>query len=72
MTWDEEHAILERYSAGEITRKELERALGRDTDFADALRLLHKHELKLPRRRLYPQGPAVDVLRQQLRRAARG
>ena len=41
-------APIERFSAGEISRRELGNLLGAPISFGDTLMMLHKHNLPLP------------------------
>ena len=63
---------LERFSAGEITRRELGHFLGESISFGETLMLLHEHNLPLPRygRPFNPEG--IEALRKAWRQARRG
>lgn len=55
---------LERFSAGEITRRELGNLLGQPISFGDMLMQLHEHKLPLPQygRPFNPAG--IELIRQ--------
>ncbi len=63
---------LERFSAGEISRRELGSLLGDEITFGETLMMLHEHHLPLPRygRPFNPRG--MEVFREALRQARRG
>ena len=63
---------LERFSAGEITRRELGNLLGEEITFGETLMMLHEQNLPLPRygRPFNPSG--MEVFRKALRQARRG
>ncbi len=63
---------LERFSAGEITRRQLGYLLDEPVSFGEMLMMLHKHDLPLPRygRPFNPSG--IEALREALRLARRG
>lgn len=63
---------LERFSEGEITRRELGGLLGDPVSFGETLMLLHERKLPLPRygRPFSPKG--IEALRKALRQARRG
>jgi hypothetical protein len=65
-------SALKRYSAGEITRRELGDCLGEPVSFGETLMLLHQHGLPLPRygRSFNPKGALA--LREALRNVKRG
>jgi hypothetical protein len=53
MTEVEEKQVVELYAQGAIGRGEMFRRLGQESNFADALVLLARHDLSLPR---YPDA----------------
>ena len=63
---------IERFSAGEITRRELGNQLGEPITFGETLMLLHENNLPLPRygRPFNPKG--IEKLREVLRLTKRG
>jgi hypothetical protein len=63
---------LERFSAGEITRRQLGHLLGEPITFGETLMLLHEHHLPLPRygRPFNPNG--IKALQAALQQAKRG
>lgn len=67
-----ERALFERYSQGALTRRELEKALGRDLPFGDALLRLYDFGLPLPRPAYDPDSPGSRVLRTLLREGRHG
>ena len=56
-------ALLERYSRGEITRREIEDQLDRAVSFGTLLRLLGEHDLPLPRIAGDPDSPGIRLIR---------
>ena len=64
-----EIALLESYSRGEITRKEIEDRTGQELGFGALLGLLHEHGLPLPRVVSDPQSPGVRLIRELAERA---
>ena len=58
---------IKRFSAGEISRRELGNLLGAPISFGDTLMMLHAHNLPLPRygRSFNPKG--IELLREALR-----
>ncbi len=71
MIEEEERALFESYSRGEMTRTELERRLGRDLDFADALLKLRAYGLPLPHPPSDPNSPGVQLIRRLASRDTR-
>jgi hypothetical protein len=49
--------LLEAFSRGEITRKDIEEQTGEAVSFGMLLGQLHQHHLPLPRRTTDPQSP---------------
>lgn len=66
-----ERALLESYSRGEITRRELEEHSGEEVSFGRLLGLLHQHGLPLPRIRSDPNSPGILLIAELAERAAR-
>jgi hypothetical protein len=66
-----ERAILESYSRGEITRREIEERTGYDISFGTLLGQLHASGLPLPRVPSDPRSPGVRLIRQLAERAGR-
>ena len=58
---------IKRFSAGQISRRELGNLLGAPISFGDTLMMLHAHNLPLPRygRSFNPKG--IELLREALR-----
>ena len=58
---------IQRFSAGEISRRQLAHLLGAPVSFGEALMMLHAHNLPLPRygRPFNPAG--IEKLREVLR-----
>jgi hypothetical protein len=65
-----ERALLESYSRGEITRREIEERTGHEVRFGTLLGQLHQHGLPLPRVRSDPRSPGVRLIQQLAERAA--
>ena len=63
---------IKRFSAGQISRRELGNLLGAPISFGDTLMMLHEHNLPLPRygRPFNPKG--IELLREALRRQKHG
>ena len=63
---------IERFSAGEISRRELGSLLGEPISFGETLMMLHAQNLPLPRygRPFNPKG--IEKLREALRLTKRG
>jgi hypothetical protein len=64
--------MLEAYSRGEITRREIEDRTGQVIGFGTLLMGLHEHHLRLPRVPSDPNSPGVQLIRQLVERAQRG
>jgi hypothetical protein len=64
-----ERSLLEAYSRGEITRREIEERTDQKISFGTLLGLLHEHGLPLPRVPSDPQSPGVQLLKQLAERA---
>jgi hypothetical protein len=63
---------LQRFSAGEITRRELGHLLGEPISFGETLMKLHEHNLPLPRYGRPFNAQGIEALRMALRQARRG
>jgi len=63
MDQDIDRTLLEAFSRGEISRKEIERRLDREIGFGDLLMQLHKHNLRLPRFASDPNSPGVQLIK---------
>ena len=72
MTQSPERELFERFSRGELDRRELARALDREVLFGDALLKLYEYGLPLPRIAPNLDAPGVQVLREVLRRQVHG
>lgn len=64
-------SLLEGYSRGEITRKEIEEQTGEAIGFGELLGQLHAHRLPLPRIPTDPQSPGVQLIKRLAERALR-
>jgi hypothetical protein len=71
MTADIPTALLEAFSRGEISRKDIEDQTGEYLSFGMLLAQLHRHHLPLPRIHSDPQSPGVQLIRQLTERAMR-
>lgn len=60
---------LQRFSAGEITRRELGHLLGEPISFGETLMMLHEHNLPLPRYGRPFNAEGIEALRKALRQA---
>jgi hypothetical protein len=63
---------LERFSAGEITRRELGDLLGEPISFGETLMKLHEYNLPLPRYGRPFNAQGIEALRMALRQVRRG
>jgi hypothetical protein len=63
--------LLEAYSRGEITRREIEDRTGQVVGFGALLTGLHEHHLPLSRVPVDPNSPGVQLIRQLVGRAQR-
>jgi len=63
--------LLEAYSRGEITRREIEDRTSEVIGFGALLMALHGHHLPLPRVPVDPNSPGVQLIRQLVERAQR-
>ena len=64
-------ALLQAYSRGEITRREIIEKTGQPLSFGTLLMQLHEHKLPLPRIPSDPQSPGVQLIKQLVERAPR-
>jgi hypothetical protein len=64
-------ALLERYSRGEITRREIAEQIGASVSFGALLGQLHEHQLPLPRVPSDPESPGVQLVKRLAQRAPR-
>jgi len=62
--------LLESYSRGEITRREIAEKTGEPISFGFLLGQLHQHGMPLPRLPSDPRSPGVLLIRQLAERAA--
>jgi hypothetical protein len=67
MTPIQKSSPLERYSAGEITRRQLGELLGEPVSFGETLMMLHAHNLPLPRYGRPFNAKGIEALRLALR-----
>ncbi len=63
--------LLEAFSRGEITRKEIEERTGEAVSFGELLGRLHEHRLPLPRFPSDRQSPGVQLIKRLAERAPR-
>lgn len=63
--------LLEAFSRGEITRKEIEEQTGEAVSFGRLLGQLHEHHLPLPRVHSDPQSPGRQLIRRLAERGPR-
>ena len=63
--------LLESYSRGEMTRREIAEQLGQPVSFGQLLGLLQENRLPLPRIAVDPDAPGVKLVRELAIRAAR-
>lgn len=61
--------LLESYSRGEVTRREIEDRLDRPVSFGTLLRLLGEHGLRLPQIASDPNSPGIRLIRDLALRA---
>lgn len=64
-------ALLEAYSRGEITRREIKDQTGQAFSFGALLMQLHGQHLPLPRIPSNPQSPGVQLIRRLAERGSR-
>jgi hypothetical protein len=63
--------LLEAFSRGEITCKEIEEQTGEAVSFGTLLGQLHEHHLPLPRVPGNPQSPGVQLIKRLAERGPR-
>jgi hypothetical protein len=63
--------LLDAYSRGEITRREIAERTGQEVSFGTLLGQLHAHGLPLPRVPSDPRSPGVQLIRRLAARGAR-
>ena len=63
--------LLEAYSRGEITRREIQDRTDQVIGFGALLMALHEHHLQLPRVPVDMNSPGVQLIRQLVERAQR-
>jgi hypothetical protein len=63
---------LQRFSAGEITRRELGHLLGEPISFGDMLMKLHENNLPLPQYGKPYNAEAIEIVRQLAVRKSHG
>ena len=70
MTVSIDRTLLESYSRGEMTRREIGERTGAEISFGFLLGQLHEHGLPLPRIPSDPQSPGVRLVKELVERAA--
>ena len=63
--------LLNAYSRGEVTRREIEERTGQEISFGALLAQLHAHNLPLPRIPSDPRSPGVQLVRRLAERNRR-
>ncbi|HEY5091094.1 MAG TPA: hypothetical protein VIK30_14040 [Polyangia bacterium] len=63
--------LLEAYSRGEITRRDIQEKTGEPVGFGTLLGQLHAHNLPLPRYPSDPNSPGVQLVRRLTERGPR-
>ncbi|MBV9735455.1 MAG: hypothetical protein JO209_06055 [Acidisphaera sp.] len=64
-------ALLESYSRGEVTRREIGERIGEPVGFGALLMQLHEQRLPLPRVPSDPQSPGVQLVKWLVQKANR-
>ena len=64
-------ALLEAYSRGEISRRDISDRLDREVSFGELLGALHAQRLPLPRFPAHPDSAGVKLIRRLAERARR-
>jgi hypothetical protein len=64
--------LLEAYSRGEISRRDIGNRMNAEVRFGDLLAALHAEKLPLPRFPAHPDSPGVKLIRRLAERATRG
>jgi hypothetical protein len=67
-----DRSLLEAYSRGEISRRDISNKMDAEVRFGDLLAALHAEKLPLPRFPAHPDSPGVKLIRRLAERAARG
>jgi hypothetical protein len=67
-----DRSLLEAYSRGEISRRDVSVRMNAEVRFGDLLAALHAAALPLPRFPAHPDSPGVKLIRRLAERAARG
>jgi hypothetical protein len=65
-----EKSLLEAFSRGELTRRDLEQRTQQEISFGTLLAALHAHALPLPRVPSDPRSQGVQLIRRLAERAA--
>jgi len=66
-----DRSLLEAYSRGEISRRDISARLQMEVSFGDLLGALHAHGLPLPRFPAHPDSAGVKLIRRLAERAPR-
>ena len=66
-----DRSLLEAYSRGEISRRDISARLDMEVGFGDLLMALHAHGLPLPRFPAHPDSEGVKLIRRLAERAPR-
>jgi len=64
-------ALLQAYSRGEISRRDISDRMHVEVAFGDLLGALHEHRLPLPRFPAHPDSAGVKLIRRLAERASR-
>jgi hypothetical protein len=67
-----DRSLLEAYSRGEISRRDISNRMDVEVRFGDLLAALHAEKLPLPRYPSDPNSPGVQLIKRLAERAARG
>ena len=67
-----DRSLLEAYSRGEISRRDISNKMDVEVRFGDLLAALHAENLRLPRFPAHPDSPGVELIRRLAERAHRG
>jgi hypothetical protein len=67
-----DRSLLEAYSRGEISRRDISNRMDAEVRFGDLLAALHAENLPLPRFPSDPNSPGVQFIKRLAERAARG
>ncbi|MBF0344302.1 MAG: hypothetical protein HQL06_08735 [Nitrospirae bacterium] len=71
MSEHEEKQIIEAYSKGILSRREIERSLGYEVDFATVLQMLRRYHLPLPHHHDNQQSVGIQLISQLASRHTR-